>query len=106
MFNKYLFGFIKGFGEMLFPDFNNGLGVRVSSDITHTLEQDSFVVQFPPTSSSTYVTVNGKTFSYTFGTQPIYHECPCFYAPKGTVLGSNSHYSWALLLVFPLTKGG
>ena len=104
MFNKYLFGFIEGFGEMLFPDFSNGIGLRVATNSTHTLEQDSFVVQFPPTGDSGYVTVNGKTFSYTFGSQPLYHESPCFYAPKGTVLGSSGAYT--LLLVFPVTKGG
>ena len=104
MFNKYLFGFIEGFGEMLFPDFSNGIGLRVATNSTHTLEQDSFVVQFPPTGDSGYVTVNGKTFSYAFGSQPLYHESPCFYAPKGTVLGSSGAYT--LLLVFPVTKGG
>lgn len=106
MFNKYLFGFIEGFGEMLFPDFSKATGMRLSQSNPHMLEQDSFIVQFTPSSTNGHVTVNGSTFSYTFGSEPLFHECPCFYAPKGTVLGSDSYHGYALVLVFPLTKGG
>lgn len=40
MFNKYLFGFIEGFGEMLFPDYSHVL-TRTSK---WTATEDCFVV--------------------------------------------------------------
>ena len=40
MFNKYLFGFIEGFGEMLFPDYSHVL-TRASK---WTATEDCFVV--------------------------------------------------------------
>lgn len=44
MFNKYLFGFIEGFGEMLFPDFSRVIYTNSKWIKEWTATEDCFIV--------------------------------------------------------------
>ena len=94
MFNKYLFGFIEGFGEMLFPDFSR----VIYSGSNWTATEDCFIVVSDYEQYAGGLHIDGEkivngVMGYTFFSG---------YVAKGSTIGGNKG---AHFIAFALKRG-